>query len=150
MCIGKTTLVLDTGENRLSGGDININSGIFQGDSLSSILFFVDLILLSKLLGNTGYGYKIYDNIISYLLNKDDLKLFAKNVQQLQGLLIIVKVFRDDIWMEFGLDKCAIADIFRGKLLKVKNIILNSATVINVLEPEESYKYLAVTERYGI
>ena len=150
MCIGKTTLVLDTGENRLNGGDININSGIFQGDSLSSILFFVDLILLSKLLGNTGYGYKIYDNIISYLLNKDDLKLFAKNVQQLQGLLIIVKVFRDDIWMEFGLDKCAIADFFRGKLLKVKNIILNSATVINVLEPEESYKYLAVTEGYGI
>ena len=52
--------------------------------------------------------------------------------------------------MEFGLDKCAIADFFRGKLLKVKNIILNSATVINVLEPEESYKYLAVTEGYGI
>ena len=33
----------------------------------------------------------------------DDLKLFAKNDQQLQGLLNIVKQFSDDIQMEFGL-----------------------------------------------
>ena len=36
----------------------------------------------------------------------DDLKLFAKNDQQLQGILNIVKQFSDNIWMEFGLDKC--------------------------------------------
>ena len=43
----------------------------------------------------------------------DDLK---------QGLLNIVKQFNDDIPMEFGLDKCAKATFFRGKLLKAKNI----------------------------
>ena len=80
----------------------------------------------------------------------DDLKLFAKNDQQLQGLLNIVKQFSDDIRMEFGLDKCAKATFFRGKLLKAKNITLDTVMVIKDLETEESYKYLGVTEGDGI
>ena len=60
----------------------------------------------------------------------DDLKLFAKNDQQLQGLLKIVNQFSDDLRMEFGLDKCAKATCFRGKLLKAKNITLDTAAVI--------------------
>ena len=52
--------------------------------------------------------------------------------------------------IEFGLDKCAKATFFRGKLLKAKNITLDTATVIKDLEPEESYKYLWVTEGDGI
>ena len=89
MRMWKTTLVLNTVENTLNAGDININSGIFQGDSLSVILFCVSLIPLSKLLNNTGYGYEIYDNTIKHLFYMDDLQLFAKNDQQLQGLLNI-------------------------------------------------------------
>ena len=83
MRMWKTTLVLNTGENILNGGDTNINSGIFQGDSLSLILLCVVLISLSKLPYNTGYGYKIYDNTITsnHLFYMDDLKLFAKNGQ---------------------------------------------------------------------
>ena len=142
----KTTLILNTVENTLNAGVININSGIFQGDSLSPFLFCVTLIPLSKLLNNTGYGYKIYDNTINYLFYMDDLKLFEKNGQQLQGLLNTVKQFSDDIRMEFGLDKCATATFFSGKLLKAKNITLDTTTIIKDLEPEESYKYLGVIE----
>ena len=80
----------------------------------------------------------------------DDFKLFAKNDQQLQGLLKIVNQFSDDLRMEFGLDKCAKATCFRGKLLKAKNITLDTAAVIKDLELKESYKYLGVTERDGI
>ena len=42
--------------------------------------------------------------------------------------------------MEFGQDKCAKAIFFRGKLLKAKTITLDTTG------PEESYKYLGVTE----
>ena len=142
----KTTLVLNTVEKTLNAGDVNINSGIFQGDSLSPILFCVTLIPLSKLLNNTGYGYKIYDNTINHLFYMDDLKLFANNDQQLKGLLNILKQFSDDIRMEFGLDKCAKAAFFSGKLLKAKNITLDTITIIKDLEPEDNYKYLGVTE----
>ena len=149
MRVWKTTLVLNTVENTLNAGDININSGIYQGDSLSPILFCVTLIPLSKLLNNTGYCNKPR-NTINHLFYMDELKLFAKNDQQLQGLLSIVKQFSDDIRMEFGLDKCAKATFFRGKLLKAKNITLNTTTIIKDLEPEESYEYLGVTEGNGI
>ena len=93
----RQVLVLNTVENTLNAGDININSGIFQGDSLSPILFCVTLIPLSKLLHNTGYGYEIYDNTIEHLFHMDDLKLLAENDQHLQGLLNIVKKLSDDI-----------------------------------------------------
>ena len=52
--------------------------------------------------------------------------------------------------MEFGLDKCAKATFFRGKLLKAKNITLDTTTDIKDLKPEESYKCLGVTEGDGI
>ena len=76
----------------------------------------------------------------------DNLKLFAKNHHQRQGLLSIVKQFSDDIRMEFELDKCAKVTFFCGKLLKAKDITLDTTTIIRDLETEESYKYLGVTE----
>ena len=90
MRMWKTTLVLITGKNTLNAGDVNINSGIFQELSLSPILSCVTLIPLSKPLNNTGYRYKIYDNIINHLFYMGDLKLFAKNDLKPQGLLNIV------------------------------------------------------------
>ena len=80
----------------------------------------------------------------------NNLKLFAKNERQLQGLLNIVKQFNDDIRMEFGLYKWAKATFFRGKLLQAKKIILDTTAVIKDLESQESYKYLRVAERDGI
>ena len=142
--------VENTVESTLNAEDININSAIFQGDFLTPLLFCGTPIPLSKLLNNTGYGYKIYDNTINHLFYMDDLKLFAKNYQQLQGLLNIVKQFSDDIPMEFGLDKCAEATFSGGKLLKPKNITLDTTSIIKDLEPEESCKYLGLTEGDGI
>ena len=49
-----------------------------------------------------------------------NLKLFAKNYQQLQGLLDIAKQFSDDIRMEFAPDACAKSTFYREKLRKAK------------------------------
>ena len=124
MHMWKTTLVLNTWENTLNPGDTNINSGIFQRDSVSPVLLCVTLITLSKLINNTRYSYKIYDNTLNYLFHMDDLKLFANNDQQLQGLLNILKQFSYDIWIEFRLDKCVKATLVSGRLFKAKNITL--------------------------
>ena len=124
----KTALVLNTGENTLNAGDININSGIFHGDSLSPILFCVALIPLGKLPNNAGYSYKVYDNTLKHLFYMDDLKLFVKINQQHQGFLTKVTQFSDDIRMEFVLDKCAKAIFVHGKLFKAKNITLDTTT----------------------
>ena len=52
--------------------------------------------------------------------------------------------------MEFGRDKCGKARFSCGELLKAKNITLDTAMVIKDLEPQESYKYLGVTEEDGM
>ena len=46
----------------------------------------------------------------------DDLKIYAKTEKGNTGLLNVVKIFRNDICMENGLDKCAIMRMKRGVL----------------------------------
>ena len=59
---------------------VNIRRRIFQGDSLSPILFVLCLIPLSALLDGMGDGYKLGKDRgkLNHLLFMDDLKLYAK------------------------------------------------------------------------
>ena len=59
-------------------GTVKINCGIFQGDSLSPILFIISLIPLSHLLNWNKYGFKMDNEIINHLFYMDDLKLRSK------------------------------------------------------------------------
>ena len=45
----------------------------------------------------------------------DDLKLFSKSEQQIDTLVRTVHVFSSDVGMEFGLKKCEIITMKRGK-----------------------------------
>ena len=65
-------------------------------------------------------------------------------------LLDIIKIFSDDIKMEFGLDKYSKATFIKGKLTKTSNIVLNQDTAIKELDQEGTYKYLGINEGDGI
>ena len=146
----KTTLHLNTRDQNLASSKININCGIFQGDSLSPLLFCLCLIPLTMELNRANLGYKISEKSISHLFYMDDLKLYAKNDSDLEGLLQIVKSYSDDICMEFGLEKCAKATFKRGKLVSTSHVQLDNDTKIKQLEQEEVYKYLGINEGDGI
>ena len=45
----------------------------------------------------------------------NELKLYAKNDKELEGLLSILKQFGYDMGMEFGLNKCPKATLRKGK-----------------------------------
>ena len=130
--------------------NINIKRGIFQGDSLSPLLFCISLIPLSLELNSLGYGYKIRTERITHLFYMDDLKLYAKDDNELEGLLRIVKGFSDDIGMEFWLSKCAKATFKRGKLEKSDHVRLDEETMIKDLEQEKGFTYLGVDKSSGI
>jgi predicted RNA-binding protein with RPS1 domain len=138
--------------NEIITDTINIKRGIFQGDSLSPLLFCVALIPLTSELNATGFGYNISKNSpnVSHLFYMDDLKLYSKTEQQLQGALHVVKKFSDDIEMKFGLSKCAKATLKGGKLIKKENIEIDVATTIKDLQQDNTYKYLGVDESEGI
>ena len=48
----------------------------------------------------------------------DDIKLFAKNEIELETLIHTVKIYNQDIGMEFGIEKCTMLVMKNGKHLK--------------------------------
>jgi len=130
-------------ENKLiETEDIKIKCGIFQGDSLSPLLFCICLIPLTEQLNRltTGYENHTTKTKISHLLNIDDLKLIAKSEEELQKQLQIVKNFSDDIHMEFGLEKCAKIAFKRGRLVHSINLVTDINREIQELEQGKTYK----------
>ena len=111
MTLWQTVLLL----NQDIIGIISIKCGIFQGDSLSPLLFIICLIPLSSLLSSNKFGFKIENDIINHLLYMDDLKLYGKSEKEIDALVNTVRIFSGDINMNFGLNKCAKVTKIRGK-----------------------------------
>ena len=86
MTTWKTRMRLQTENTVLETEDIKTQCGIFQGDSLSPLLFCICLIALTENLNrlNTGYEDQTTKMKISHLLYMDDLKLTAKSEEELQ------------------------------------------------------------------
>ena len=48
----------------------------------------------------------------------DDLKLYGKNSSQIDSLVQRVWSYSEDIRMKFGIDKCAVLELERGRLVR--------------------------------
>ena len=73
----KWRVMLCSGNSEL--GEVEIKCGIFQGDSLSPLVFVSALILLSLILRKVKAAYEFSDSKekINHLLFMDDLKLYS-------------------------------------------------------------------------
>ena len=80
----------------------------------------------------------------------DDLKLYGKSKNEIETLIHTVRIYSDDIGMEFGLDKCATITLKRGKIHQDGSIELPNGTEIQQLEGNDDYKYLGVLEADNI
>ena len=130
--------------------EVSVKCGIFQGDTLSPLLFCIALNPLSTLL-DTLPGYQVTsDSQINHLLYMDDLKLYAKNDGQLHSLLSTVEMFSSDVGLSFGLDKCAKLTICRGKSVVTGSIAVSPDVNICELDIGETYKYLGFCESEGL
>ena len=128
-------------------GEVDIRRGIFQGDSLSPLLFIIVMIPLSILLKREKLGYSFGSDgkLINHLLFMDDLKLFGKTERELEGLVDLVSVYSRDIGMEFGLEKCASLVIRRGVKEGNDGIELPNGEMMKEVDAN-GYKYLGVLE----
>ena len=88
--------------------NFNIRRGIFQGDSLSSLLFVICMMpLSSQILRKLKSGYTLKNGKkLNHLLVMDDLNIFAKSECEINGLVSTVQILSNDIGMEFGIKKC--------------------------------------------
>ena len=134
----------------LKTGKISVRRGIFQGDSLSPLLFCMALIPLSKSINDARLGYELEKEQISHLFYMDDLKIFSKDHKSMQMCVSIVEKFSRDIGMEFGTEKCATIEMKKGKVTRGGDITLLDGVGIQSLKTQEFYKYLGMDEKNGI
>lgn len=155
-CMRQWTTVLRNpggGESTLGSQDfVRIERGIFQGDSLSPLWFCLALNPLSTLLKDSklGYRFRRQGETISHLLYMDDLKLFTPKHQDLIALLNITETFSNAIKMEFGVDKCAVMRVQRGKVVNSPNLQLSERVSLKSLSETDTYKYLGMAESLGV
>ena len=99
-------------------GEVDIKRDIFLGDSLSPLVFVLALIPSSLILRNAraAYGFSGSKKKINHLLFMDDLKLYSGNEKELDSLVQTIRVFSKDIGMEFGIEKCTMLVIEKGKM----------------------------------
>ena len=127
-------------------GEVKIKRGIFQGDSLSPLVFVLTSIPLTLVLRKAKATYEFSESKekINHLIFMDDLKLYSRSEKGLDSLVQTVRVFSEDIGMEFGIEKCAMLVIEKGKIVKL--IELPDGRAIKSLQEGESYKYLGILE----
>ena len=124
---------------------IKIIPGIYQGDSLSVILFVLALNPLSQLLRSTkryAYGKNCqHQHTHNFFVN--DFKLYANDINTVKRQLEIVTTFSKDIGMKFVEEKCAFLQIEKGIIKKSVPLNIKLLTIQPVADGD-SYKYLGI------
>ena len=126
----------------------NIQRGIFQGDALSPLLFRIAMMPQNHIIRKCTAGYKLSrsQEKINHLMYMDDIKLFAKNLKEMETLINTIRIYRQDIGMEFGIEKCALLVMKSSKQHQTDGIELSNQDRIGTLAENETYKYLEILE----
>ena len=90
------------------------------------------MVPLTRLLRRATAGYEWGNKgfKLNHLLFMDDLKLFAKSKNKTDSLAQTVHIFSEDIGMQFGIKKCGILIIDKGKVIRTDGIRLPDGQVM--------------------
>ena len=106
---------LTAGGRSLARAKIPID--IVQGDALSPLLFIIAMMPFNHILRKCTAGYKFSrsQENNSYLMYMADVKQFAKDEKELETLMHAVRLYSQDLRMEFDIGKCAMLVMKSGK-----------------------------------
>ena len=136
-----------TAEGR-SLAEAKIQIGVFQGDALSPLLFIIAMMPFDHILRKCTTGYKVSrsQEKINHLMYMDDIKLFAKKEKELETLIHTVRIYSQDMGMEFGIEKCAMLVMKSSKRHMTDGMEVPNQDKIRTLAENETYKYLSILE----
>ena len=126
---------------------ITIKCSVYQRDALSPLLFCIALNPLSVMLDKSTYEYRFKSGTtINHLLYMDNIKLYAKNEQDIESLIHLTRVFSSNIGITFGRANCGRLMVNRCKVKTMSEISLPEGQINNI---DESYKYLGILQSFG-
>ena len=80
----------------------------------------------------------------------DDLKLFGKTEKELDVLVNTVRIYSEDIRMEFGIKKSGVLVMKKSRYHHSEGIEMPSQEKIREIDVKNEYKYLGVLDADGI
>ena len=106
------------------------------------------MMLLNHILRKSTAEYKIRSSQekINHLMYMDDVKLFAKNEKELETLIHAVRIYSQDLGMEFSIEKYAMLIMKSGKRHLTDEMKLPNQNKIRTLGEKETNKYLGILE----
>lgn len=122
---------------------VNLKRGVFQGDSLSPLLFCLCIALLSRVLPR----FKPIPGIHQFFM--DDLKVYEEDKERLDETAGIVEEVSGAMGMTLGLRKCATAHAIRGQVVEQGEMELPTGSKIEEVQYGQTYKYLGVQQLMG-
>ena len=90
------------------------------------IIIIIMIIIITIILRKMKAGYSLGKNQpkLNHLLYMDDLKLFGQSERDIESLVNTVHRFSCDIGMRFGIEKCGVIIMKRGKMVTCDGIEL--------------------------
>lgn len=138
----------------ISTAKVDYHRGLFQGDSLSPLVFCLTTIPLSIALDKEGDPYQpIVGKARTHLAFMDDIKVFASSKKRLEHNLRIVTRVSGAIGARLGIEKCAQAHLCKGKrtvptMEEDGNNLLSTGNIPE-LQVGQTYKYLGIDQAFG-
>ena len=134
--------------------EVKIQRGIFQGDALSPLLFVIAMMPLKHILRKCTAGYKLSTSLekINHLMYMDDIKLLKKPKTKIESEILIqtVRIYSQDIGMEFGIEKYAMLEMKSGKRHITEGVELPNQVIIRTPVGKKTYKYSGILETDAI
>jgi len=127
--------------------ELQLRRGVFQGDSLSPLLFCLAIAPISYALERTA-GIKCNGLIrpLTHLFFVDDLKIYAAGEGSLKRAMEVMDKSSRATGMALGLQKCGVAHMRKGRLESHGEEEIKGTGVIPEVTENTMYRYLGVDQ----
>ena len=132
---------------------IRILCGIFQGDSLSPLLFCISYLMVSVILRRMRIGYvpgppgeRDMHQMRSHFILMDDFKGLTSTESCLRIIINTSTEILKEIGLEIGYNKCAVMKAVKGKVVSMEGIDISIGGIIDSIDNDSNYAYLGILE----
>ena len=141
-----TTFSVGKGEKEVQF-ELQLKRGIFQGDSLSPLLFCLAISPISHVLQQTrGFQCSGLPRPMTHMFFVDDLKIYSVGKLELKGTLKVMAESSAVVGMSLGLRKCGVAHMVNGKLKECGGEMIEGTGEVEEVTETTMYRYLGIEQ----